>query len=122
MRPLRAVLVLALLAVALTACSRGGADLARPKPGFCEAAARYDREVEREASLDEQIEILEKLVRNAPDDVAEDATTFLDAMRSLRDGDRSVVDDPVIQDAVEHVNRRAADGCGFYESEPGDGS
>ena len=122
MRPLRAVLVLALLAVALTACSRGGADLAEPKPGFCEAAARYDREVEREASLAKQIEILEKLERNAPEDVAEDATTFLDAMRSLRDGDRSVVDDPVIQDAVEHVNRRAADGCGFYESEPGDGS
>ncbi len=114
--------VIGLLAVLATACSRGGSsDLGTPKPGFCEAAARYDREVERDATLDEQITILEKLERNAPKDVADDATTFLDAMRRLRDGDRSVVDQPEIQQAVDNVNRRAAAGCGFYEREPGSG-
>jgi hypothetical protein len=123
MRRSRTAVVIGLLAVLGVACSRGGgADLATPKPGFCEAASRYDREVERDATLDEQITILEKLERNAPKDVAADAATFLDAMRRLRDGDRSVVDNPKIQQAVENVNRRAADGCGFYESEPGDGS
>jgi hypothetical protein len=123
MRRSRTAVVIGLLVVAGAGCSRGDSNsLPAPRPGFCEAASRYDREVERDATLDEQITILEKLERNAPEDVAEDAATFLDAMRRLRDGDRSVVDQPDIQQAVENVNRRAANDCGFFESEPGDGS
>ena len=30
-------------------------------------------------------------------------------------GDKSVVDNPKIQTAVENVNRRAADGCELYK-------
>jgi hypothetical protein len=126
MRPLRATVVLVLLTVAVTACSRGGTELSEPKPGFCEAAARYDRRVERNASISEQIDILEKLERNAPEDVAADATLFLDTMREFHQGDQAVRDeirdDPRVQEAVENVNRRAAESCGFFESEPGDGS
>jgi hypothetical protein len=126
MRPLRATVVLVLLTVAVTACSRGGTELSEPKPGFCEAAARYDRRVERNASISEQIDILEKLERNAPKDVAADATLFLDTMRAFQQGDEAardeIRDDPRVQEAVENVNRRAAESCGFFESEPGDGS
>jgi hypothetical protein len=126
MRPLRATVVLVLLALAATACSRGGTELSEPKPGFCEAAARYDRRVERNASISEQIDILEKLERNAPKDVAADATLFLDTMREFQQGDKEtraeIREDPRVQEAVENVNRRAADSCGFFESEPGDGS
>lgn len=117
----------ALLTV-LTACSRGDEDsLPQPKPGFCEAAQRYDQRVERGASLDEQITILEKLERNAPKDVAADAKRFLDQMVAFRAADtkkarEALQDDPDVTKAIENVNRRAAHGCGFYESEPGDGS
>ena len=123
MRRVRAALVVTLLAVVATACSRGDSSgLHVPKPGFCEAAARYDEQVERNASLDEQITIIEKLERNAPKDVAADAALFLDALQRLSDGDESVVDDPDVEEAVVNVNRRAANSCGFYDSEPGDGS
>jgi hypothetical protein len=123
MRRARAALLVTLLAVGATACSRGdSSDLPVPKPGFCEAAARYDERVERNAPLDEQITIIEKLERNAPKDVAADAALFLESLRRLRDGDTSVVDDPDVEEAVVNVNRRAANSCGFYDSEPGDGS
>jgi hypothetical protein len=117
----RVVVVTLALSAAASACSRGP-DLPTPKPGFCEAAAKYDRRIERGASLDEQITILEKMERNAPDDIAEDATRFLESLRRLRDGDDSVVDNPLVEEAVTRVNRRAANGCDFFASEPGDGS
>ena len=82
--------------------------------------------VERNAGISEQISILEKLERNAPKDVAADATFFLDTMREFQQGDEAARDeireDPRVQEAVENVNRRAAGSCGFFESEPGDGS
>ena len=127
MRRTRTALVIGLLVVVGAACSRGSSSsLPIPKAGFCEAASRYDREVERNATLSEQITILEKLERNAPKDIAADATFFLDTMREFQQGGKAtrdrIKDDPRVEDAVESVNRRAADGCGFYESEPGDGS
>jgi hypothetical protein len=134
MRRTRTVLLIGLIGlvvVGATACSRGdSSSLPTPKPGFCEAASRYDREVEKKASLSEQITILEKLERNAPKDVAADATFFLETMREFQAGDpatrKEIREDPrrqeQIKEAVDNVNRRAADGCGFYESEPGDGS
>jgi hypothetical protein len=36
-------------------------------------------------------------------------------MKRRAAGDRSVVDNPKIQTAVENVNRRAADGCKLYD-------
>ena len=38
-------------------------------------------------------------------------------------GDKSVVDNPKIQTAVDNVNRRAADGCELYkQNKEGNGS
>jgi hypothetical protein len=113
------------LVTILAACSGSEEGLPKPKPGFCEAASRYDKRVERGASIDEQITILEKLQRNAPKDVAADASLFLDSMREFQSGNTKERDaikaDPKIQHAVDQVERRAANGCGFYEQEPGSG-
>ena len=122
-----ATLAVVALLTTLTACSRGNEEtLATPKPGFCEAAQRYDQRVERGAKLAEQITILEKLERNAPKDVAADAELFLDQMRAYEAATKSerqeLKDDPEVAEAIERVNRRAINGCEFFESEPGDGS
>lgn len=116
-----------MLVAALAACSRGDEEsLPEPKPGFCEAAQRYDRRVERNASVAEQITILEKLERNAPKDVAADAELFLDSMRAYQSGTKTeraaLQQDPKVRRAIENVNRRAINGCGFFDSEPGDGA
>jgi len=110
-----AAVAMVALVVLLAACSDSEQSLPKPKPGFCEAAQRYDHRVERKASIDEQITILEKLARNAPEDVAADAHLFLDSMRKLQAGDRSVVGNKKVEAAVEHVDRRAINGCGFYD-------
>ena len=47
--------------------------------------------------------------------------TFLDALQRRADGDKSVVDNPKIEDAVNNVNRRAARGCNLFKREPGSG-
>jgi hypothetical protein len=75
--------------------------------------------VEQRAPIDEQIQIVQKMADHAPRDIAHDTATFLDALQRRRDGDKSVVDNPRIEKAVNSVNRRAATGCGFYQ---GDGS
>jgi hypothetical protein len=122
-RPTRLLLVVIAFGIVATGCSRGSqAALPTPEPGFCEAAQRYDRRVERDATLDEQITLVEKMARHAPKDVAADATLFLASLRKLRDGDESVVGDDDVEQAVDNVNRRAINGCEFFASEPGDGS
>ena len=106
------------LAAAVTACGGGdSSSLPRPSKPFCEAAHRYDVRVEKLAPIDEQIRIVRKMADNAPNDIAHDATTFLDALERRRDGDKSVVDNPRIQKAVENVNRRAVNGCNLYQSD-----
>ncbi|MET0896000.1 MAG: hypothetical protein ABWY80_09125 [Acidimicrobiia bacterium] len=117
-------LVVALGATAAS-CSRGE-DLPDPKPGFCEAAAKYDKLIERKKTIAEQIPLLEKMQRNAPKDVAADVTYFLDTLRKAADATdaekQKLQENPKFQQAVERVNRRAINGCGFFDSEPGDGS
>ena len=125
----RAALVFLAAAVVLTATACSGEDssssLPRPKPGFCEAAQRYDKRVERGASLDEQITILEKLERNAPKDVKADAELFLNQMRAYEAASKrerkKLQGDPKVEQAVENVNRRAQNGCDFFQREPGSG-
>ena len=120
-RALLALLVLA-AGVAVTACSGNDeASLPRPSKPFCEAAHRYDVRVEKRAPIDEQIQIVQKMADHAPKDIAHDTNVFLDALQRRRDGGPSVVDNPKIEDAVDNVNRRAANGCGFYNSEGGGG-
>jgi hypothetical protein len=115
-----------LLAVCIAAgaasCSRdGGSSLARPSKPFCQAAYRYDKKVEKRASISEQIRLVREMADHAPKDIARDTATFLDALERRADGDTSVVDNPDIQDAVENVNRRAANGCKLYQSDSAGG-
>jgi hypothetical protein len=115
-RPL--LVTLLVLAAAATACSRGNeSSLPRPSKPFCDAAHRYEVRLEKQAPIGEQIQIVQKMADHAPKDIAHDTNVFLDALQRRRDGDMSVVDNPKIEKAVDSVNRRAAQGCGFYKSE-----
>lgn len=111
--------VLVATLVVLGACrssESASSSLPRPSKAFCEAAARYDEKVQtRSLTVAEHVPYVEKIAASAPDDVADEAALFLDAMRRRAEGDTSVVDDPKIQRAVEDVNRRAGQDCGWYE-------
>lgn len=114
-----AALVLVATLVTLGACKSSesaSSGLPRPSKAFCEAAARYDEKVQtRSLTVAEQVPYVERIATNAPDDIAEQAALFFDAMQRRADGDTSVVDDPEIRRAVDDVNRRAGQDCGWYE-------
>jgi hypothetical protein len=114
---LRVAVALGLLATALTACSRDSEQsLPTPSRAFCQAAYDYDTNLPKLiGKIDAQTKLVEKLADHAPKDIAADAQVYLDAMRRRADGDTSVVDNPKIEQAVENVNRRAADGCELYK-------
>ena len=116
------LLLVACIVVGAAACSRdGSSSLPRPSKPFCVAAHRYDVQVEKRASISDQIRLVQKMADHAPKDIVKDTATFLDALERRADGDTSVVDNPEIQDAVEHVNRRAANGCKLYQSDSAGG-
>src|SRR4029079_12586513 len=122
---LRAVVALGLLAAALTACSRDSeSSLPTPSKAFCQAAYDYDTNLPKLiGKIRQQTALVQKLAEHAPKDIAADAQTYLDAMERRADGDKSVVDNPKIQTAVDNVNRRAADGCELYkQNKEGNGS
>jgi hypothetical protein len=122
---MRATLLLAaatLVAVGTSACSRdSGSSLPRPSKPFCEAAHRYDVRVEKRVPVAEQIRLVQRMADHAPKDIARDTAVFLSALERVQDGDESVVDNPKIEEAVNNVNRRAAQGCDFYRSNTGGG-
>lgn len=96
-----------------------------PPKAFCKAAARFEKEIEREAvnggvaDVDRQIKLVEKLHEEAPPKIRRETKTFLDAMRKVED-DPSIRDDPKVKRAVDAVNRFFAQGCGSYKrSQPG---
>jgi hypothetical protein len=117
MRVLRAIAVLALLGALLAACSGDSeASLPTPSKAFCQAAYDYDTNLPKLiGKIHKQTELVRKLAEHAPKDIAKDAQTYLDAMQRRAAGDKSVVDNPKIQTAVENVNRRAASGCELYK-------
>ena len=117
MRVLRAVVALGLLAAALTACSRDSeASLPTPSKAFCQAAYDYDTNLPKLiGKIRQQTALVAELAEHAPKDIAADAQTYLDAMQRATNGDKSVVDNPKIQTAVDNVNRRAAEGCALYK-------
>jgi hypothetical protein len=122
MRAVPLLVATLLVAVGTSACSRDdSSSLPRPSKPFCEAAHRYDVRVEKLAPIGEQINIVQKMADHAPKDIAKDTKTFLDALQRRADGDKSVVDNPKIRDAVDNVNRRAARGCELFRQEPGSG-
>jgi hypothetical protein len=117
MRVLRAVVALGLVAATAAACSGDSTkSLPTPSKAFCQAAYDYDTNLPKLiGKIDKQTELVQKLAEHAPKDIAADAQTYLDAMKRRANGDKSVVDNPKIQAAVENVNRRAADGCKLYD-------
>lgn len=122
LRPLTAVAAAVALALALAACGERGESLARPSKAYCEAAFRYEAQIQKtpRPSIAEQVTMVAKLAELAPPDIAPDAAVFLDAMQRVQT-DPSVKDNPAVQTAVENVNRRTSSGCGFFEQEPNTG-
>jgi hypothetical protein len=117
MRVLRAVVALGLLAAALAACAGDSeASLPTPSKAFCQAAYDYDTNLPKLiGKIDQQPALVQKLADHAPKDIAADAQTYLDAMKRRASGDKSVVDNPKVEKAVDNVNRRAAAGCKLYD-------
>jgi hypothetical protein len=109
----------------LSSCGRDeSSSLPDPSTAFCKAARAYDNTLPKltgKNRFTRQIELVKPMVDHAPDDIRDDAATFLDALERRSEGDTSVAKDKSIQRAIERVNRRAAQGCGFYESDPGRG-
>jgi hypothetical protein len=111
------VLATAALAAGCKSSSDAASDLPRPSEAFCEAAARYDERVQVGVRLPEHIRLVSSMAEHAPTDVADDAAMFLDALQRRQDGDTSVVDNPRIEAAVDNLNRRAGQDCGWYKRE-----
>ena len=120
--PKRLAVAAVLLVAALVggACSSEGGNAPKAPLAFCKAAARYDDRVSRNAKIDEQIRLVQRMVDTAPVKIKADAQTFVDALRRV-ETDKSAKDDPNVKRAVENVNRYAAQGCGFYERQGGGG-
>jgi hypothetical protein len=118
-RRLVAAAVALISVVAVASCRESGSAPKAPE-AFCEAASKYDDRIARNAKVDEQIRLVQRMVDTAPAKIKADAQTFVDALRRV-ETDPSVKDDPKIKRAVDRVNRFAAQGCGFYKREGGGG-
>jgi hypothetical protein len=112
-------LVFAVLITA-SSCSDSGDALPRPSAEFCELAYEYDQDIARIGPDDPvgHLEYLEPLLELAPDDISADLERLTDAMRRVRDGNRSVIDDPEVEDAGNRFYRRAVDGCRLHDQNP----
>jgi len=117
MRLLRAVVALGFLAATLAACSGdSSSSLPTPSRAFCQAAYDFDTNAPKLAGkINKQTELLQRMADHAPKDVVKDAHTVLDAMKRVAVGDKSVVDNPKIEDALRNVERRATSGCALYK-------
>ena len=120
--PKRLAVAAVLLVAALIggACSSESGNAPKAPLAFCKAAARFDDRVSRNAKIDEQIRLVQRMVDTAPAKIKANAQTFVDALRRV-EADKSAKDDPNVKRAVENVNRYAAQGCGFYERQGGGG-
>ena len=120
--PKRLAVAAVLLVAALVggACSSESGNAPKAPLAFCKAAARYDDRVSRNAKIDEQIRLVQRMADTAPAKIKANVQTFVDALRRV-ETDKSAKDDPNVKRAVENVNRYAAQGCGFYERQGGGG-
>ncbi|HLM17079.1 MAG TPA: hypothetical protein VK549_04600 [Acidimicrobiia bacterium] len=124
MHALRAVVALGLLAAALAACSGKNEASSQPMPSkaFCQAAYDFDTKAPKLiGKVEQQTALVQRMADHAPKDVAKDARTVLDAMQRVSAGDKSVVDKPAIQTALENVERRAINGCALYKQDKSGG-
>jgi hypothetical protein len=123
MRALRTVVAIGLLAAAVVACS-GESESSLPKPtkAFCQAAYDFDTNTPKLiGKIDQQTALVQKMADTAPKDIAADAQTVLEAMKRRATGDKSVVDNPRIKDALDSVERRAFIGCALDKQDPSSG-
>ena len=117
MRVLRAIAAALLLAAGVAACSGdSSSSLPTPSKAFCQAAYDYDTNLPKLiGKINKQTDLVAKLAQTAPKDIADDVQLYLDAMKRRAAGDRSVIDNPKIEHAVDNVNRRASDGCELFK-------
>jgi hypothetical protein len=115
-----AVAVVLLISVGLVAGCRDSGSAPKAPEAFCQAASKFDDRVSKEAKVDEQIQLVQRMVDTAPTKIKADAQTFVDALRRV-ETEPSLKDDPKIKQAVDKVNRFAAQGCGFYNRQTGGG-
>jgi hypothetical protein len=114
--------VVVLLGAAAFALTPKRENLPAPSTAFCVAARKYDKKIATLTGKDKfttEIELWTPMAAHAPKDVKQDANVFLDALERRAAGDKSVAKDPKIGQALQNVNRRAAQGCEFYQ---GDGT
>ncbi|MBK5288427.1 MAG: hypothetical protein JJE46_08165, partial [Acidimicrobiia bacterium] len=95
-------------------------DFPRPSRAFCKAAADYDQRVgSPKLTLAQHVKFTRAIARTAPADARKDAELVWHSFVKLEAGDTSVVDNPKVKAAIEHVNRRAGQDCGWYRRKEG---
>ncbi len=112
--------VLAVIALVAAGCS-SERDAPNAPLAFCRPASNYDYALStkgRDLPIARQIRYLEAMVAAAPKAIEADARVFLDAMERV-ETDPSAQDNEKVQQAVENVNRYAAQGCEFYARRSG---
>ena len=116
-------LLLAVVALGASGCKQKDdtqSNLPRPSRAFCAAAAHYDAAVSsKKVSLPQHVRFTRAIAKAAPVDARRDANVVWHSFEKLRAGDRSVVDNPRVKAAIEHVNRRAGQDCGWYRRKEG---
>jgi hypothetical protein len=114
------IVVLSLVAVGCKPKDDTASNLPRPGRAFCQAAANYDKVISlKSTTLARHITLTRAIARTAPKDARRDAAIVWHSFEKLRAGDRSVVDNPKVQAAIEYVNRRAGQDCGWYRRKEG---
>lgn len=118
--------VIGIVAVATIAAFAQGAqsnDLSKlpvPSRAFCSASAKYDAATTaKRLPLARHIEMTHAIAVAAPRDTKADALLVWKSYQRLAAGDRSVVDDPSVKAAIDHVNRRASQTCGWFKRDSG---
>jgi hypothetical protein len=107
--------------LAAPGCSGRGHANAPPR-AFCDAAFRYETELEHEQTKGvrdpaRQVELVAKIAATAPASIRRDAQTFLDSLRRV-ELDPRLKDNAAVKRAVDNVNRFASNRCGFFNQQP----
>jgi hypothetical protein len=119
-----ALLTACVVVVCAAGCRRSDEPVTRPPESFCQAAIDLEDGLENLVGINKQVRLVRRLVETAPPEIEADARKFLDALEAVRDDpdNPDLRDDPDVQEAVDHVNRFATQGCELPEREGGGGS
>jgi hypothetical protein len=108
--------VLAVVALVAAGCS-SERDAPNAPLAFCRPASNYDYAITtkgRDLPITRHIHYLRAMVAAAPKAIEADARVYLEALERQQERPSAPRDDPKVQQAVENVNRYAAQGCEFY--------